>query len=92
MFDRFRLPPRLVDWSIFAVLGLELATGLVSLVGGRPAEWLVFVVHSIGGLLLCVLVFWKLRRVRKRVTHAAAWDRTTPVSILLAAITLATLG
>lgn len=91
-FERLSLSPRLVDWSIFVLLALELGSGLVSLVTGRPGGWVVFVAHSIGGLCLVVLVFWKLKRVRKRVTRPAAWDRATPVSVLLAAVTLGALG
>jgi len=84
--------PRLVDWSIFALVAIELGSGLMGLVTGRPGGWLVFVVHSIAGLCLCLLVVEKLRRVRRRVTRPAAWDRATPVSVLLATLTLAALG
>ena len=83
---------RLVDWSIFALLAIELGSGLVSLVTGRPGGWVVFVLHSVVGLCLCLLVVEKLRRVRRRVTRPAAWDRATPVSVLLATLTLAVLG
>lgn len=91
---RIALPPRLVDWSIFALLVIELASGLASLLTGRPGSGgrVIFVLHGIVGLCLTVLVFWKLRRVRKRVTRPAAWDRATPVSVLLALVTLGALG
>jgi cytochrome b561 len=89
---RVSLPPRLVDWSIFLLLAIELASGLASLTTGRPGGRAVFVLHSIVGLALCVLVFEKLRRVRKRVSRPGAWDRATPVSVLLAVVTLGALG
>lgn len=90
--DRLSLSPRLVDWSIFALLVIELASGLTSLVTGRPGGRVVFVLHGIVGLCLLVLVVAKLRRVRKRVTRPGAWDRATPVSVLLAVLTLGALG
>jgi hypothetical protein len=91
-WQRFSLSPRLVDWSIFALLAIELGSGLLSLVTGRPSGQVVFVLHGIVGLCLCVLVFEKLRRARKRVTRRAAWDRATPVSVLLTIVTLGALG
>jgi cytochrome b561 len=90
--QRVSLPPRFVDWSIFLLLAIELASGLVSLVTGQPGGQVVFVLHSVVGLSLCVLVFEKLRRVRKRVSRPGAWDRATPVSVLLAVVTLGALG
>ena len=90
--QRISLPPRLVDWSIFLLLAIELVSGLVSLTTGQPSGRVVFVLHSVVGLALCVLVFEKLRRVRKRVSRPGAWDRATPVSVLLAIVTLGALG
>ncbi|PSP73561.1 sulfite oxidase [Halobacteriales archaeon QS_3_64_16] len=90
--QRVSLPPRFVDWSIFLLLAIELASGLVSLTTGQPGGQVVFVLHSVVGLALCVLVFEKLRRVRKRVSRPDAWDRATPVSVLLAVVTLGALG
>ena len=92
MSSRLELPPRLVDWSILVAVGFSLVTGLVSLVSGRPGDAVVFVLHGMGGLALVVLLFWKLRRVRHRVMNRAAWDRHTPLSVLLATIALAALA
>ena len=90
--SRFELPPRLVDWSILVAVCFAVATGLLSLVSGRPGDAIVFVAHGMGGLAFVLLLFWKLRRVRHRVTNPAAWNRGTFVSILLAVLALAALG
>jgi len=87
---RFELPPRLVDWAILAAVGIALATGLLGLVTGDPSGAWVFVAHGVAGLLLLPLLFWKLRRVRHRLSRDA-WDRTTPASVLAVALALSTL-
>lgn len=85
-------PARLVDWSILAVVVVLTTTGLTSLVTGVPAGAPIFVVHSVGGLALVPLLFFKLRRVRPRLTRRAAWDGGTPVSILLGILALGALA
>jgi cytochrome b561 len=92
MGSRLELLPRLVDWSILAAVCVAVVTGLVGLVSGTPSEAWVFVLHGMGGLALIVLLVWKFRRVRYRVTNWVAWDRGTPVSILLGVLTLAALA
>jgi uncharacterized membrane protein YozB (DUF420 family) len=87
--DRLEPPARLVDWSILTLVTLEVASGLVSLVAGTPDWGWLFVVHSIGGVVLLIMLFWKLRRVRLRVTRRALWDGATPISILLGVLALA---
>jgi DMSO/TMAO reductase YedYZ molybdopterin-dependent catalytic subunit len=90
--DSLAPPPSLVDWAILGLVGLEVASGLVSLVAGTPDWAWLFVVHSLGGLTLVGLLGWKFRRVRHRVTRPAAWDRGTPVSILLAVLAVGALA
>lgn len=85
------LPPRVLDWSILAVVALEAATGLVSLVTGEASGWWVFAVHGVGGLALAVLVALKLRRVHPRL-RPGNWNRRVAASALLAAVTLAALA
>jgi DMSO/TMAO reductase YedYZ molybdopterin-dependent catalytic subunit len=85
-------PARVVDGTILVLVTLEVISGLVSLVAGTPDWWWLFVLHSIGGLTLVVLLFWKLRRVRPRITRRSSWDGATPVSILLAILALAALA
>ncbi|MEF8908378.1 MAG: molybdopterin-dependent oxidoreductase [Haloarculaceae archaeon] len=94
MAQRSRLEPpaSLVDWGILVSVATLVVTGLVSLVAGTASGAWLFVVHSVGGLVLAVLVGFKLRRVRPRVTRSGAWDRGTPVSILLAVLALAALA
>ena len=87
--DRLAPPARLVDWSILTLVALEVASGLVSLVTGTPDWGWLFVVHSVGGVTLLVMLFWKFRRVRPRVTNRSLWDGGTPVSILLGTLALA---
>ncbi|WP_049997872.1 molybdopterin-dependent oxidoreductase [Halococcus sediminicola] len=92
MVSRLELPPRLVDLSILVTVSFAVATGLLSLVSGRPGDAVVFVLHGMGGLALVLLLVWKLRRVRPRVTNRAAWTRETPLSILLTILALAALA
>jgi hypothetical protein len=87
--DRLAPPARLVDWSILTLVALEVASGLVSLVAGTPDWGWLFVVHSVGGVTLLVMLFFKFRRVRPRVTNRSLWDGGTPVSILLGTLALA---
>ena len=85
---RIELPPSLVDWTALALVLAAVATGLLGFL--RPG-WLVVAVHGAGGLALVLVLAWKLRRVRGRLTSPAAWDRTTPVSVLAALLALAAL-
>jgi hypothetical protein len=90
--DRLAPPPALLDWAILLLVGLEVCSGLVSLTAGTPDWGWLFVAHSVGGVTLVALLFWKLRRVRPRVTNRSLWDGATPVSLLLAALALAALA
>jgi DMSO/TMAO reductase YedYZ molybdopterin-dependent catalytic subunit len=76
--------PRLVDWSIFTLVLVAFVTGMVSLTAGDPSQWFLFDIHAVVGPALVVLLVFKLRRVRHRITDRRLWDRTTVVSILAA--------
>ncbi len=85
MADRFvwRLPPpRFVDWSIFVIVVLEAASGLVSFTIGSPRGWPLFWFHRIAGLALIGFLALKLARVRRRLTSPDEWQRSTVVSVL----------
>lgn len=95
MADRFRRlepPPRLVDWSILALVTFEVGSGLVSLTVGAPDGAWLFTLHALAGLTLVALLGWKFRRVRNRVTERALWDGGTPVSLLLGTLAVAALA
>jgi DMSO/TMAO reductase YedYZ molybdopterin-dependent catalytic subunit len=83
--------PRVVDASLLVAVVVLLATGVVSLVSGRPTGAWVFDVHVVAGLSTVVLLAWKLRRVRHRVAPDRL-DVTRGVSVLLAVVTTGALG
>jgi DMSO/TMAO reductase YedYZ molybdopterin-dependent catalytic subunit/cytochrome b561 len=76
------LPPRLVDWTILCAVLVAVGSGLISFVSGDPGDWWVFAVHGVVGIGVLIPIFWKLRRVRPRVTEAA-WTPATVVSVAL---------
>ncbi|WP_232686418.1 molybdopterin-dependent oxidoreductase [Halobacterium zhouii] len=84
--------PRVVDWSLFALVLVETVTGFVSFTVGIPAGWPVFWVHRIAGLGFVLVLGYKLVRVRSRVTNAEKWTRSTPLSALTALAALGTLA
>ena len=85
---RSRLRPRVTDWSLAAGVGVAAATGLVSLISGRPDQWIVFTLHGVAGLWLVFLLWDKVRRVWPRLVHPHRWDRRT----LLGALALLAVG
>ena len=60
--------PRVVDWSLFALVAVEALTGFVSFTIGTPAGWPVVWVHRAVGLAVAVLLAFKLARVRRNLT------------------------
>jgi len=89
---RLAPPPRLVDWSILALIALEVASGLYSFTVGRPSGWYVVWGHRAAGLTLLFLIGFKLARVRPRITDPGRWRRSTALSVGLAAVALAALA
>src|SRR3989440_5381229 len=84
------MSPRLTDWSIALATVIAFMTGVVSLITGHPQEWLIFVLHAIGGFWLLLLMWGKLRRVWPRFVHLRRWDRRTIFGLLaLLLVTLA---
>ncbi|MBI3287165.1 MAG: molybdopterin-dependent oxidoreductase [Chloroflexi bacterium] len=86
------MKPRLVDWSLLAVVLFVFATGLISLLAGHPRERWIFIVHGAGGIALLVLLFWKFRQVLKRVLDPRRWDAGTLLSLTISALALASVG
>jgi DMSO/TMAO reductase YedYZ molybdopterin-dependent catalytic subunit len=82
-------PPRIVDWSLFAAVGVAVATGVTSFWLGHPSDAAVFWIHAVAGLSLLPLLAAKFRRVAGRVRDRRAWDRATPLSVCLAAVAVA---
>jgi DMSO/TMAO reductase YedYZ molybdopterin-dependent catalytic subunit len=85
-FARLDPPPRLVDWSLFALVGLAVATGVTSFWVGHPSGAALFWTHAVVGLSILPLLLLKFRRVAGRVRNREAWDRATPLSVALAAV------
>jgi len=89
---RLEPPPRLVDWSILALVLAEVASGLYSFTVGSPSGWYVVWGHRAAGLTLLFLIGFKLARVRSRLTDPGRWRRSTALSVGLAAVALAALA
>ena len=86
------MSPRLTDWSIALATGIAFMTGILSLIAGYPQEWLVFVLHAIGGFWLLLLMWGKLRRVWPRVVRFRRWDRRTIYGLLALVLVMLALG
>lgn len=84
--------PRAVDWSLFLLVAFEFCSGLGSFLIGRPEGSWFFILHSVVGLAIVPLLFWKFRRVERRVTEPRRWQPATIVSVLTALAVLATIG
>ena len=86
------MSPRLTDWSIALATGIAFMTGVLSLIAGHPQEWLVFVLHAIGGFWLLLLMWVKVRRVWPRVVQFRRWDRRTIFGLLALVLVMLALG
>jgi DMSO/TMAO reductase YedYZ molybdopterin-dependent catalytic subunit len=80
-----------VDWAILAVVLSAVATGLLAWTGWLPTALLVDL-HGIVGVSLAGLLVFKFARVTQRVTDRGAWDRATPISVLLGVVAVAALA
>lgn len=86
------MSPRLTDWSIALATGIAFVTGVISLISGHPQEWLVFVLHAIGGFWLLLLIWGKLRRVWPRFVYFHRWDRRTIFGLFALLLVMLALG
>src|SRR5215831_597146 len=85
------MSPRLTDWSLALATALAFASGVVSLVSGSPAEWMIFALHGTAGLWLLLLLWGKLRRVWPRLLHPRRFGKRAVfgvLALLLAALAL----
>ncbi|MEZ3116964.1 molybdopterin-dependent oxidoreductase [Halobaculum sp. MBLA0147] len=85
-------PPAVVDWLIGGCVVFEVASGLVSFTVGTPDGAWLFWTHAAVGLTLIGALTFKLVRVRHRITGRVAWDRQTPLSILMLLVALGSLA
>ncbi|MFB6207003.1 MAG: molybdopterin-dependent oxidoreductase [Haloglomus sp.] len=86
-------PSELVDWSLFAVVVVLVATGLATAFAGSLGDAWVFVAHGVAGLSLVALVGVKLYRVRTRIRAGIrARSGTVGLSLLLTTLALGALG
>ena len=83
-YDALEPPPRLVDWSLFAIVAFEAVTGLVSFTVGSASWWPLFWAHRIAGVTFIALLGFKLARVRYRLTDRRQWEPSTGLSVLTA--------
>ena len=83
---------RAVDWSLFFLIGFEFVSGLTSFTVGKEEGRALFVIHGIVGLAIIGLLFFKFRRVRRRVTEPRRWQRATIVSVLVALAAIGSLA
>jgi hypothetical protein len=86
------MSPRLTDWSLAAAALLALCTGIASLIGGMPTDWIIFAVHGIVGFWLYGVLWGKVRRVWPRVISVRRWDRRTIFGLLALLVVVGALG
>ena len=84
--------PRVVDWLLFCFVLVEVASGLGSFLIGKPEGRFWFIAHGVVGLAIMPLLYWKLSRVRLRITEPRRWQWSTTVSILLLLCAIAAVG
>ncbi len=82
---------RATNLAIFALLLLELASGVGSYLTGSPRGAWVLWVHGVGGMTLIVLLVWKWRIVMRSFMRQGAGLWALP-SAALGLLFLATLG
>ena len=64
------MSPRLTDWSLALAVGIAFASGILSLISGRPEDWLIFALHGAAGLWLALLLWGQAATACFRVWHS----------------------
>lgn len=82
---------RLVDWLLLFTVSFEVISGLASFLVGKPEGRWLFIVHSVVGLSLPLLLVWKVRRVSPRLTPRR-WTPAVLLSILTLLLIMLTIG
>jgi DMSO/TMAO reductase YedYZ molybdopterin-dependent catalytic subunit len=88
----FEPEPRVVDWSLFALVVVEAATGLLSFTVATPDGWPVFWLHRILGVSIVALLAFKLARVRSTLATPSNWRPSTLLSVVTALAALGSLA
>ncbi len=83
--------PRLVDWLLLITVGFEVFSGLATFLVGRPDGRWLFVLHSLIGLSLPLLLLWKVHRVQARL-HPHRWTASVLASIAVLLLALGAVG
>lgn len=83
---------RLVDWSLFVLVMLEVVSGYYSFTVGKPQDAWFFWAHGIVGLAILLLLLWKVKRVWGRIVDRRLWDRATVISLIALALVLLAIG
>ncbi|WP_299236275.1 molybdopterin-dependent oxidoreductase [Natronomonas sp.] len=91
---RYAPPARAVDWSVLVCVSVATASGLYSFTVGSPAGlgWLPVWIHRVVGLVLLVLLVFKIARVHRRLTDPERWQRSTALSAVTGVVAAATLA
>lgn len=85
------MTPRGTDWGLAGLVGLGVASGVLSLFGGAPGDGWVLAGHGVAGAALALVLVPKLRRVGARLVRPRRWDRRTGAGVVATGLVLATL-
>lgn len=84
--------PRVVDWSLLALVLLGIGTGLWSFLIGDPQGRLLFVAHGALGIAILGVIAAKLRRVTPLLISPKAQCPSMEVGVVTAIAALTTVG
>jgi cytochrome b561 len=84
--------PRGTDWSLALAIAVLAATGALTLFAGSPGSAWVFSVHAAAGFSLLFLLWWKFRRVLRRLVDPGRRDRRTGAGAAAALLVAVALG
>lgn len=88
---RLEPAPRLVDWTLLALVATLVTTGLLTALAAEPGDAWVFALHATAALLFVGFLGWKFRRVAYRL-RGDQRERGTWTSVLTGVLALIALG